>query len=294
MIQFTCNICATVNPWDGKPLDREARTCAGCGSSVRTRGLLLALSRELFGAELTLDDFPRLKSLRGLGTSDSRYYADRLATLFDYRNTFYDREPRFDLVNPPAHDAGSYDFVTSSEVLEHVLPPAVDAFRKIASILKPSGVLVFTVPYSLEPSTAEHYPGLTSHALAELDGKTVVVARMQDGLTRVFEDPIFHVGVNGPSLEMREYSEGGLTQVLNDAGFPDVRICGEAYAPFGVAPAETWSLPVVARKAPLALGPEATRELVEQWRTLNQRFQKEMRGFNRSFWFRAGRKLRLF
>ena len=294
MPQFTCNLCGAVNQWDGKPLDREAATCAGCQSSVRTRGLMLALSRELFGIETALDDFPRLKSVRGLGTSDSRYYADKLAERFDYRNTFYDREPRFDISRPPAQDAADYDFIVSSEVLEHVVPPALDAFRNIAALLKPSGAFVFTVPYSLHPQMVEHYAGVMSHGVAELEGRTVVVARMRDGSTHVFEDPIFHVGVTGPSLEMREFSENGLRRLLADAGFTGVRIHAEAYAPFGVVPAENWSLPVSARKGPIAFGPDATRELVEQWRALNQRHQKEMKGFNRSFWFRAGRKLRLF
>lgn len=40
---------------------------------------------ELFGANLTLPDFPRVKSLRGIGTSDSSQYADRLAGLATVR-----------------------------------------------------------------------------------------------------------------------------------------------------------------------------------------------------------------
>ena len=294
MSRFTCNLCGTVNTWDGKPLDREAPTCAGCSSSVRTRGLLLTLSRELFGGELALDDFPRLKSLRGLGASDARSYADRLAERFDYRNTFYDRQPRLDLANPPAHELGAYDFVISSDVIEHINPPVSDALTKIAALLKPTGIFVFTVPYSLDDATIERYAGLQSHGLADLDGRTVVVARMRDGQTHVFENPVFHLGVTGRSLEMREFSESSLKQLLAAVGFPDVRICAEPYAPFGFAPSESWSLPIVARKAPLQLSPEATRELVEQWRTLHTRFQKEMRTFNKSFFFRLGRKLKLF
>src|SRR5947208_3583441 len=113
MIEFTCNLCGHSNCCDRKDLDRERPSCSSCGSNVRTRGLLQALSMELFGANLTLPDFPRVKSLRGIGTSDSSQYADRVAAKLDYRNTFHDREPRFDITNPGDAESGNYDFLIS-------------------------------------------------------------------------------------------------------------------------------------------------------------------------------------
>ena len=92
--EFVCNICGGKNSYSGEPFDRETPGCRSCGSNLRTRALIGALSMELFGIQLSLADFPRVKSWRGLGTSDSREYAKRLAEVFDYRNTFYDREPR--------------------------------------------------------------------------------------------------------------------------------------------------------------------------------------------------------
>jgi SAM-dependent methyltransferase len=106
-----------------------------------------------------LPDFPRVKSLRGIGTSDSSQYAPRLAEVFDYRNTFYDREPRFDLGKRP-DEKETYDFVLSSDVFEHVAPPREQAFRNVYDMLKPNGVLVFTVPYEIEES-AEHFPKIS-------------------------------------------------------------------------------------------------------------------------------------
>ena len=47
------------------------------------RGLLRALSIELFGVNLTLPEFPRVKSLRGLGMSDGVQYADVLVAKLD-------------------------------------------------------------------------------------------------------------------------------------------------------------------------------------------------------------------
>src|SRR5207302_4960988 len=117
---FTCNACGYRNQTSAERFPREEPTCARCKSNVRVRGVLRALSLELFGLDLPITDFPRVKSLRGLGTSDGQY-AERLAAQFDYRNTYYDREPRFDITRePPASELGAYDFVISSEVFEHV------------------------------------------------------------------------------------------------------------------------------------------------------------------------------
>src|SRR6516164_6413697 len=101
MMEFTCNICGRQNRSASRELGREEASCAGCGSSVRMRGLLRVLSTEIFGVGLTLPEFPRVKSLRGLGLSDSPQYADQLALKFDYHNTFHDREPVLDVENPP-------------------------------------------------------------------------------------------------------------------------------------------------------------------------------------------------
>src|SRR5262249_31778355 len=145
--------------------DREKPSCSSCGSNVRTRGLIHTLSMELFGASMPLPDFPRIKSLRGMGTSDSYQYAGRLAEKFDYRNTFYDRAPRFDILHPAQEEYGKYDFVISSEVFEHVAAPAEAAFHNVCRLLKPAGFLLLTVPYSTEGTTVEHFPDLHQFGL---------------------------------------------------------------------------------------------------------------------------------
>src|SRR5258706_277024 len=142
MIGFTCNICGGANRPSGAPPDRERPSCSQCGSSVRHRALLQALSMELFGLNLTLPDFPRVRSIRGLGTSDPDQYAVGLAAKFDYRNTYFTREPFLDLMNPPEQEFGSYDFLLSSEVFEHVLPPVDLVFRNVYRLLKSSGTVV--------------------------------------------------------------------------------------------------------------------------------------------------------
>lgn len=288
MIEFTCNICGMANRASEK-LDREKPSCASCGSNVRFRGLMEALSLELFGARLAIADFPRIKSVRGMGLSDSKSYADRLAQKLDYRNTFYTREPRLDIANPPAEEFGKYDFLLSSEVFEHVAGPVEAAFECALRLLKPHGFLLLTVPYSFEAATAEHFADMHHLGLAKVGDQMVLVGRSAEGDIKTFEHPIFHMGVSGPALEMREFSEAGLRRVLLAAGFSEVAIHKDDYLPFGVARAETWSLPVAARKAPFAFRREAAQEVVEQWAALRKHF-RELGG---EFWVRLGFKLGL-
>jgi hypothetical protein len=50
--------------------------------------------------------------------------------------------------------------------------------------------------------------------------------------------------------------------------------------------AENWSLPVVARRGPLAFSAEAAREVVEQWRDAHY----ELKRLGNTMWYRLGRK----
>ncbi len=253
------------------------------------RGLVRALSMELFGANLALPDFPRVKSLRGLGIGDSRQYADRLADRFDYHNTFYTREPRFDITDPPATEPGSYDFIVSSEVFEHVVPPVEKAFHNAFRLLKPHGVLLLTVPYSLAPATAEHFPALLEFGLAQVGGRVVLVNRTDAGQMEVYENLVFHFGSTGPALEMREFSESDLRAGLTEAGFPDVGIYSDDDVQSGIINSESWSLPIAARKGDFAFNRNAARDLVEQWAAL----RKQCREWGGAWWVRLGAKLGL-
>jgi SAM-dependent methyltransferase len=284
MDHFVCNVCCVRNKLPAQPFEREARSCSGCGSSVRVRGLLHALSNELLGASLPLPDFPRMRSLRGLGLSDASFYAERLREKLDYRNTFYDREPRFDVVNPPAGDIGQYDFVLASEVLEHVPPPAEHAFECALQLLKPNGVLVFTVPYSVDARTIEHFPNLNQFGLAQVGGRTVLVNRSPEGKLEATDSVVFHVGCAGPAPELREFSESGLRETVNAAGFREFRIYSDDYAPFGIVHAETWSLPIAARRGAFGLSADAARDFVDNWRDALTLLRE-------SIWVRVGRKL---
>jgi SAM-dependent methyltransferase len=289
MIEFICNICGNRNRAARNEFGREEASCSSCGSSVRMRGLLRALSTEIFGVSLTLPEFPRVKSLRGLGLSDSDQYADQLASKFDYRNTFLDREPRLDLGNPPPRELGTYDFIVSSDVFEHVSPPAAKAFEYAFRLLKPAGVLVLTAPYSIGGDTEEHFAGLGEFGLAQVGGSVLLINRTASGEVQVHDNLVFHFGSNGPALEMREFSETGLRDELTRAGFGEVEIYSENLSGFGILSSESWSLPIAARKGTFRFSRDATRDVIEQWAAC----QKNCREWAGSLWVRLGSKLGL-
>jgi SAM-dependent methyltransferase len=292
-IEFLCNLCGAANRRE-TGFGREAPSCAACGSNVRMRALARALSLELFGLPLTAPEFPRVKSLRGLGVSDSVQYADTLAARFDYRNTFYDREPRFDIATREERETGRYDFVIASEVLEHVAPPVERAFANAAALLNASGVLLLTVPYSLEATTAEHFPDLHEYGVARVGETLALVNRTRSGELQVFDGLVFHVGFGDPALELREFSESGLVCLLRGAGFTDIRIYSDAYEPYGIAHEESCSFPIAARRGPRTLSADAVRDLVDEWRAVRQTHDRQMRRLAQSYWFRIGRKLGLY
>jgi SAM-dependent methyltransferase len=244
---FVCNVCGASCPRPIEGLGRETENCAQCGSTVRLRALIALLSREIFGVVMALPEFPVLKGIRCIGMSDAPDLSGRLAEKFDYTNTFYHQAPQFDVTHPDPRDCERYDFILSSEVMEHVPPPVERAFAALHAMLKPDGLLLMTTPYTLGGKTAEHFPELHEYTLAAPGGKTVLVNRRRDGSIETFENLVFHGG-HGSTLEVRLFSEESLRGVLTGAGFTGVHFAAENWDEFGVEHSETWSLPIAARK----------------------------------------------
>jgi SAM-dependent methyltransferase len=261
MFVFKCNICGETSECRTGWLDRDAPTCTHCQSSVRFRSIVHLLTCELFGTSMTLADVPVLREIKGLGMTDWAGYAEPLAARFSYVNTYYHKEPQFDITNPGPEHTGQYDFVISTEVFEHIQAPVARAFENAARLLKPTGFLILTVPYTgLEDETKEHFPDLNAYRIIQLEDQFVLVNRRPDGVVETFTDLAFHGGP-GTTLEMRLFAEKELVEKLLAAGFREVAVMRESYPEFGVQLPQPWSRPMVARRQRFAFPGMLVHEL---------------------------------
>lgn len=245
-IPFRCNLCNTRNRVAPALLSRETPSCTKCGSTVRFRSIAQLVVHELLGKDCTLPELRPRTDIRGIGLSDAEVYADPLARLFNYANTFFHAEPRLDITAVPHALRDLHDFVIASDVFEHVASPVSMAFEGARSLLRPNGVLILTVPFSLEPETVEHFPDLHDYRIVEVDGERQLLNRTVDGREQAFHRLSFHGG-DGATLEMRLFSRDALERSLREAGFTRVRIADEPCARFGIVWREPWSIPIVAR-----------------------------------------------
>ena len=204
-------------------MGREEGECPYCGSTVRRRSVIHALSTQLFGASLALVDFPIRKDINGIGLSDWTGYAEGLAKKFTYKNTFYHCEPKLDITNPDPTEYEKYDFVISSDVFEHVPPPISSAFEGVRKLLKPGGVMIFSVPY-VDGATKEHFPELHRFSIERRGRVGTLMNETIDGRKQEFTDLTFHGGP-GSTLEMRLFGKESLAENFRRAGFVSVCEC---------------------------------------------------------------------
>ena len=246
-IKFQCNICGKHNEVDGSKIGRETSSCSGCRSTVRMRSIIHLLSMELFGESMIISNMPPRPEIKGIGMSDWGVYAKRLANVFSYTNTFYDHEPQLDVTNPDPALFGTYDFIISSDVYEHVAPPVSIAFENAKKLLKPGGVMIFSVPFTLG-ETVEHFPDLHDYEIVGKGASSVLINTTKTGERQEFRNLVFHGG-EGATLEMRVYGRDPLIKHFEDAGFETPTIYEEPNQQFGIYFPQNWSLPIVARVA---------------------------------------------
>jgi SAM-dependent methyltransferase len=178
--------------------------------------------------------------------SDAGCYADVLERKCTYTNTFYHCEPLLDIMQPKERWLGDNDFVITSDVFEHVPPPIQRAFDNLLALLKPGGVTIFSVPYTLQSDTLEHYPNLRDFSIRQDEkGEWVLDNVTQQGVKEEFRDLIFHGGP-GSTLELRVFGLPALKAHFEASGFTDVRIHSEPYFEYGIFWLHPWSLVISA------------------------------------------------
>jgi hypothetical protein len=172
-----------------------------------------------------------------------------LSLKFSYVNTFYHKFPILDIKKPPSELKEYADFLTCSDVLEHVIPPLALNIRGLYEILKPGGELIVSVPIVREAGeTIEHYPGIQDYKVEKVENGYRVWGIFDSG-NRLINNPIFHGGP-GNTLELRRFSKQGFRSSLTKEGFIIVEeIDGDLE--FGI-PAGTG--PIFRVKKPLGYG----------------------------------------
>jgi SAM-dependent methyltransferase len=205
-----CNICGSRLRSQRELLSvREARSCSICGSTLRFRGLAAALQQEFDRDRRirVLERIPARKSIRGIGMSDAGVYATALQRKFGYINTFFHQKPLLDIRSPAPEYLRRFDFVVSSDVLEHVDGPCQHALRNLRALLKPGGLLVLTVPYGFQSDTIEHYPELHDYRIEGEWDERILVNVTEDGREQRSTNLSVHGG-DGSTLERRYYAFG--------------------------------------------------------------------------------------
>lgn len=245
-VLFRCNICGMLGFVPGEMMNREIRTCRHCGSTVRFRAIVHLLAEELLNDDVMLPDFPN-RSFHGFGLSDWEGYADTLADRWQYTNTFYHREPFLDLTDIDAGLEETLDFLISSDVFEHIVPPVSVAFDNAYRLLKPGGLFLLTVPYVLDGDTQEHFPDLFDYDIVQEDGEYVLYNKTRDGRMQRYTDLTFHGGP-GLNLELRMFSERSVRRALEAAGFVDIRVRRAPCFEHGIVWLEGRHLPFTARR----------------------------------------------
>lgn len=241
-LSYTCNICGSPCETELSKIKREEPDCKVCGSYLRMRSLIEVLSIRLWGKPMLLPQFPVRPDIKGVGMSDWEGYALPLTHKLGYTNTFYHKEPRLDITRIPSELEGTLNFILSSDVFEHVEPPVHRAFANAKRLLKPGGTFIFTVPYTLEPDTLEHFPDLDKYEIVGEQGRYMLINKTKDGREQRFDHLVFHGG-EGLVLEMRVFSEASVIRELEAAGFHDIRVHGESNLDHGIFWPNPWGVP---------------------------------------------------
>jgi SAM-dependent methyltransferase len=153
----------------------------------------------------------------GLGISDDVELSSRLSTKFFYSNTFFDAFPNLDIREIPKIAHTAFEFVSCSDVLEHIDVDINKAIRGISRLLKPDGFAVLSVPITHTSERLEFYPKLKSFNVI---GETVKWIDRK-GNKFIDESPEFHGG-RGQNLAFRQFTDESFKELILDNGFGSI------------------------------------------------------------------------
>lgn len=213
---WECIFCSARN-FRKSEIQRESMLCRNCRSTWRARATGLAVQQGL-GYEIQpfkyiISDWSRI----GLGISDDINLSVVLHAKFFYSNSFYDTFPYLDIRNVPVLAKASFEFVTCSDVLEHIDTGIIKAFEGLRSLIKPGGFVVVSVPIDRSERHSEFYKDLSSFEITT-DG---VYWKNSKGRKYIDRSPEFHGG-RGQNLAFRQFSVSSLNKSLRVAGFSKV------------------------------------------------------------------------
>jgi SAM-dependent methyltransferase len=153
----------------------------------------------------------------GLGISDDVELSSRLSKKFFYSNTFFDAFPNLDIRKIPSIAQAAFEFVSCSDVLEHIDVNVDKAIRGISKLLKPDGFAVLSVPITHTAERMEFYPKLKTFSVS---GETVNWVD-QSGKKFIDKSPEFHGG-RGQNLAFRQFTDESFRKLVLANGFASI------------------------------------------------------------------------
>ena len=188
--------------------------CRKCNSTWRARAIALAVEQGLGYTPRVFNEIKADWSRIGLGISDDVTVSSIFGSKFFYSNSFFDTYPYLDIRRVPSRAKGQFEFVTCSDVLEHIDKGLDAAFKGLFSLIRKGGFLVASVPVISETEHEEFYEDLVKFEISE-SGVSWVNSK---GKHRLDRNPEFHGG-RGQNLAFRHFSNQYLRSKLSLAGF---------------------------------------------------------------------------
>ena len=171
-------------------------------------------------------------SREGIGISDDVNLSSKLGLFTFYRNTFFDTFPFLDLLNVPQQLHNSFEFVSCSDVLEHISKDPHTAAKALFDLTREDGFVVVSVPVSRNiDGLHEYYPDLNEWTALE-DGQVRWVN--SKGEAFLDSNPDWHGG-RGLTLAFREFTPESLVSLMESVGFQECFFINE-YFEGGVPP----------------------------------------------------------